>query len=312
MTHKRSGAFTLIELLVVIAIIAILAAILFPVFAQAKVAAKKTAIISNAKQMGLAQIMYAGDVDDIFSPTAAYTNNWEIPSHNVLALPYIKNIGIFMDTFSPAKIDSNPFVINAQWAMPSRRAASSICPASPSDLTGCAFGRYNAKTRAEITAGANWGRDGVGGVSKPPGAGTFGVIWSAYYYKESYPSHSQTSIGRIADTILITQGNTHDMQWHHDWNPDEAFRYWGDGVFNLNGDQNAITGPAARVGATGIKAGIKPLSDPTSLQVWPEGINVSVYADGHAKAERWLALHSRSVEAAPGVRYLAYAAPEVP
>ena len=57
-------AFTLIELLVVIAIIAILAAILFPVFAQAKLAAKKTAGLSQAKQIGLGMQMYAGDSDD--------------------------------------------------------------------------------------------------------------------------------------------------------------------------------------------------------------------------------------------------------
>ena len=57
-------AFTLIELLVVIAIIAILAAILFPVFAQAKAAAKKTAALSNIKQLGLGTAIYTSDVDD--------------------------------------------------------------------------------------------------------------------------------------------------------------------------------------------------------------------------------------------------------
>ncbi len=57
-------AFTLIELLVVIAIIAILAAILFPVFAQAREAAKKTAAISNIKQLGLTTILYASDNED--------------------------------------------------------------------------------------------------------------------------------------------------------------------------------------------------------------------------------------------------------
>src|ERR1700736_4417720 len=62
----KRKAFTLIELLVVIAIIAILAAILFPVFAQAKLAAKKTTSISNQKQMGLSLIMYANDYDDLY------------------------------------------------------------------------------------------------------------------------------------------------------------------------------------------------------------------------------------------------------
>src|SRR5580698_1645027 len=68
--HSRLKAFTLIELLVVIAIIAILAAILFPVFAQAKLAAKKTSDLSNIKQIALGQLMYTNDYDDMF--TASY------------------------------------------------------------------------------------------------------------------------------------------------------------------------------------------------------------------------------------------------
>jgi len=60
MTRK---AFTLIELLVVIAIIAILAAILFPVFAQAKEAAKNTALLNNTKQMGVAANIYEEPAD---------------------------------------------------------------------------------------------------------------------------------------------------------------------------------------------------------------------------------------------------------
>jgi prepilin-type N-terminal cleavage/methylation domain-containing protein len=61
-------AFTLIELLVVIAIIAILAAILFPVFAQAKLAAKKTADLSNLKQIGTGTFLYLSDYDDTLYP----------------------------------------------------------------------------------------------------------------------------------------------------------------------------------------------------------------------------------------------------
>src|SRR4051812_37521503 len=62
---NRKSAFTLVELLVVIAIIAILAAILFPVFAQAKEAAKKTQCLSNLKQVGLAIKLYQNDYDDV-------------------------------------------------------------------------------------------------------------------------------------------------------------------------------------------------------------------------------------------------------
>lgn len=75
----RKSGFTLIELLVVIAIIAILAAILFPVFAQAKSAAKKTSCLSNAKQIGLSGMLYAGDYDDMWVNCYQYTING--PAH---------------------------------------------------------------------------------------------------------------------------------------------------------------------------------------------------------------------------------------
>ncbi len=78
----RNRAFTLIELLVVIAIIAILAAILFPVFAQAKVAAKKTADLSNIKQLTTASMIYLTDYDDVFvgngeGMVPSTANNWD-------------------------------------------------------------------------------------------------------------------------------------------------------------------------------------------------------------------------------------------
>jgi prepilin-type N-terminal cleavage/methylation domain-containing protein len=69
-------AFTLIELLVVIAIIAILAAILFPVFAQAKEAAKKTANLSNQKQLGTAFHLYLADSDDVLPQAIFYIPEW--------------------------------------------------------------------------------------------------------------------------------------------------------------------------------------------------------------------------------------------
>jgi prepilin-type N-terminal cleavage/methylation domain-containing protein len=82
--HRRKPqlkkAFTLIELLVVIAIIAILAAILFPVFAQAKLAAKKTAGLSAVKQIGVAFQLYTGDSDDILP---AYRFEQNSPASNI-------------------------------------------------------------------------------------------------------------------------------------------------------------------------------------------------------------------------------------
>lgn len=85
-------AFTLIELLVVIAIIAILAAILFPVFAQAKLAAKKTADLSNLKQIGTMMALYGNDYDDRFPLTSfpSKGSTWPLRCQE-----YIKNWDMF-------------------------------------------------------------------------------------------------------------------------------------------------------------------------------------------------------------------------
>src|SRR3954454_13517364 len=85
---RRARGFTLIELLVVIAIIAILAAILFPVFAQARATARKAACVSNLKQIGLAFTLYAQDYDEMLVPH--WIDKTGIPDWKTLLDPYIK------------------------------------------------------------------------------------------------------------------------------------------------------------------------------------------------------------------------------
>ncbi len=95
----RTRAFTLIELLVVIAIIAILAAILFPVFAQAKTSAKKTNALSQTKQIATAWQIYANDYDDLAVNVSsggpqgvARTDFW------IVMQPYVKSVDMFFSS----------------------------------------------------------------------------------------------------------------------------------------------------------------------------------------------------------------------
>lgn len=122
-TVRRKRAFTLIELLVVIAIIAILAAILFPVFAQAREAARKTSCLSNLKQIGTAAMMYEQDYEEnclpAFAGTQSFGNQWP-----ELTEPYIKNLGTVNATtgyqFSGKVFNcpSSPVITNANLRRP--------------------------------------------------------------------------------------------------------------------------------------------------------------------------------------------------
>ncbi|MCW5933384.1 MAG: prepilin-type N-terminal cleavage/methylation domain-containing protein [Fimbriimonadia bacterium] len=96
---KSRKGFTLIELLVVIAIIAILAAILFPVFAQARAKARQTQSVSNMKQVSLSVLQYVQDYDESFPMSIYLTNqggNCIFTLYNAI-FPYLKNAEVLQD-----------------------------------------------------------------------------------------------------------------------------------------------------------------------------------------------------------------------
>jgi prepilin-type N-terminal cleavage/methylation domain-containing protein len=169
-------AFTLIELLVVIAIIAILAAILFPVFAQAKLAAKKTVVLSNAKQIGLSQLMYINDYDDE-SPSLG-VGDWTDKVY-----PYVKNEDLFMN---PLRNDFDGGCLSAV-------AGGATAPSAGSDEPGCKY----------VGFGYNWGpikRRGGGMLGRqqpdpnyPAGSGHFYI-----------PGINESSITSPADMFNYT------------------------------------------------------------------------------------------------------------
>ncbi|MCE9558477.1 MAG: prepilin-type N-terminal cleavage/methylation domain-containing protein [Armatimonadetes bacterium] len=115
MRQRRLG-FTLIELLVVIAIIAILAAILFPVFTQAKLAAKKITATSNIKQIGLGSVLYLNDNDDSYAPKLRLGYNSPNGPDPYLAMstdrilqPYMKTYQVFSSPADSGRTYPTPY-----------------------------------------------------------------------------------------------------------------------------------------------------------------------------------------------------------
>jgi len=186
----KRKAFTLIELLVVIAIIAILAAILFPVFAQAKLAAKKTADLSNVKQISLGAMMYCGDADDYF-PRNDYLvvgrQQWAPFTYREATGPYIKN-GISNYTWvSTSGTEAMPLADNAIWQSP-----------------GAPNFRYQyAANQFVMPSGNNWNIWNYSGNNTYSDQNPDGTPTG----KAPVPSVSQTTLPKPAGTLmLVNQG----------------------------------------------------------------------------------------------------------
>ncbi len=136
MTRRRG--FTLIELLVVIAIIAILAAILFPVFARAREKARQTSCLSNLKQISLGLLMYAQDFDERLPGTYTMVppGPWPLVHWGQLIQPYVKN----------AQLGLCPSDDNPPWGI-SYGANTEVMPDSRGDFSASIGGiTYPAET----------------------------------------------------------------------------------------------------------------------------------------------------------------------
>ena len=203
---SRLRAFTLIELLVVIAIIAILAAILFPVFAQAKAAAKKTQCLAQVKQVGLASTMYAGDYDDTLALQGwgAYNpDTGVVESHSWwggsafdfstfantyrpdfgLFYPYLKNRALndcptAASDFSFTSEDVTGYGVNPNVIVPSySTAVSATAMDAPADTILMAD---NAKTVADNGNVLLGKSDTVDTPSKPQGTAGYGRLMARH------------------------------------------------------------------------------------------------------------------------------------
>ncbi len=248
-------AFTLIELLVVIAIIAILAAILFPVFAQAKAAAKKTSSLSNVKQLALAALMYNGDSDNVWlvhsywegAPGAA----WDTAEGKAFywtgrLLPYVKTVGLFR---SPGDGGNPPngglpisYVVNSTYVV-------------------------------DGPSGDNWGSH-----------------WLVAANNSSWQSwagaQTESAVSEPAATVFIGEQFTTDLSWHWAGGNSTAFPMMNllDSTKNLTtqgfNDGISFAPNGARAADINMRGPDGGISKPWS------GQSVFAYADGHAKSSK--------------------------
>ncbi len=183
----KTKAFTLIELLVVIAIIAILAAILFPVFAQAKAAAKKTACLSNGNQIGIALLLYLNDYDDVYPQEHPSTSNPAVDDADA----QLENVD-----FGSPLLDILPYVASNNV----NKTQLYYCPMDP-DPHGLTL----------LDSSGNCLSNGA----PPPSPGYLtSVLLNAYYLF----GMNQSQVSAPSQSVYINERNSSDCDVHyHPW-----------------------------------------------------------------------------------------------
>jgi prepilin-type N-terminal cleavage/methylation domain-containing protein len=252
-------AFTLIELLVVIAIIAILAAVLFPVFAQAKSSAKDSTALSNVRQLGLAHISYAVDNDDVFTLNVRSDDDGWFPWPKNLQ-PYLKNRQILLHPKMPAL--PNPEVETQwyqHWGSTMRAAGKMFNPNG-----------YYTWMSTGLTGGVTVRFDGI--------LGNGVDMNNPLMFEQNAPSLSQSQIENVSQVILVSEAGNHDMFWGAVMPGREMQQCssWGPAYSAYNG--LSYNGPHARKNPVANKSGIAPACN------YPDGITTYVATDGSAKA----------------------------
>lgn len=291
----RRKAFTLIELLVVIAIIAILAAILFPVFAQAKAAAKHTTNLSNQKQTGLSILMYSGDNDDVFPLAQRYEPSnaalFGLSTWQFECQPYMKNWGILYHPLNRAPSGA-PAVVAWQSTL-----HYGVVPRA-GNLKGSAMG-----TRDYFVSDTSLGSfsrrvcnsqpcryTGSFGNGCGPNAGQCSWWGSGSGSGGGNPSLSQTSIANVAESLLSTEGAMWDLWMGINLdNPCTYGVYWSPNIYNLE-QESAVYNMACPHARKNPKAQAPDGSCPNGNQCSGRGLGITngfttyVAADGHAVA----------------------------